>query len=57
MCFVCMAYTGDTEDEDDDNNNEFQERQNPNPTPTNNDAIIDSKAFSNDDFLSATQVL
>ena len=54
--FVCMAYPGNPEDIDDDNDSEIQVHQTPDPTPTNNDAIIDSKAFSNDDRFSDTQV-
>ena len=52
-----MAYTGEPEGEDDDNKGEFQERSIPNPTPSNNDIIIDSKVFINDDPLSDTQIL
>ena len=52
-----MAYTGNPEDKDGDNDSEFKERKNPDPASTNNDAIIDSKVFSNDDPLYNTQVL
>ena len=52
--FVCMVYTSDPGGEDDDNEGEFQEHQIPNPTPSNNDTIIDSKAFINDDPFSDT---